>query len=163
MAAGRHQKWCTFITIPRRSHMVISCFARCLDKLRTFLLGLFWTAWISALRYVYNILQDTNGVSLLYALFLAPWCWCLYIYTVQQVNCAILLHVWNKLEWAWQRWKWACCIYFYNCCQSFKKKHRRNSTPSQSNITLHIYKVLKLQREISSSTLTLWWECSHTL
>lgn len=52
------------------------------------------------------------GLLSLYALFLALWCWCLYIYTVWLVYCAIVLHVWNKLEWAWWNWKWAGHLYF---------------------------------------------------
>lgn len=89
-------------TMPFCSHSVISCFAcwhnwtdSCLDSTEP--------------HYVYNILQDMNGaVAPLYAPILALWCSCLYIYTVWLVYCAIVLHVWNKAEWAWPTWKWVC-------------------------------------------------------
>lgn len=62
------------------------------------------------------------GLFSLYALFLALWCWCLYIYTVWLVYCAIVLHVWNKLEWAWRTWKWAHHLYFIRHRQYYIKK-----------------------------------------
>lgn len=95
-----------------------------------------WTAW-TCTHPLYNILQDMVGLgrglrqgrgeevwglgrgvrffspssSTMNALFLALWCWCLYIYTVWLVYCAIVLHVWNKLEWAWPKVRvWAHCL-----------------------------------------------------
>lgn len=91
--------------MPFCSHSVISCFVcwhnwtdSCLDSTEP--------------HYVYNILQDMNGAAApLYAPILALWCSCLYIYTVWMVYCAIVLHVWNKLEWAWPTWTWVCHFY----------------------------------------------------
>lgn len=53
----------------------------------------------------------TGRLPPLYAPILALWCSCLYIYTVWLVYCAIVLHVWNKAEWAWPSWKWVCHFY----------------------------------------------------
>lgn len=71
------------------------------------------------------------GLFSLYALFLALWCWCLYIYTVWLVYCAIVLHVWNKLEWAWRTWTWAHHPLYFIRHRQYYTKYDINSTQSQ--------------------------------
>lgn len=148
---------CMFITkVSYHSRSVILCFVGYNDKLTRFLSRLDWTAWVSKPHSVYIYCKIWMELFRLFALLLALWC--LYIYTVWLVYCAIVLHVRNKLEWAWPSGTWADHLYFisFGAAKNFIKKsqHRRYTI----QVKYEIYKELKLQQDRSSNIQISRWK-----